>query len=165
MADSHAPAATATKDLSIAVINVEPLKMARILPTGTVGATYAVGLSSQGGAAPAAVAPAEGSPSPTTPRHSISMLSCPWALGLAGYALIAGGFMTLVIVGRRRLKRWVREAHAVKDIRTLAAFAAAARRMDITQRVAVLESRHARAPLALGTLRPAVLLPVGLRRS
>jgi len=77
--------------------------------------------------APASPSPAftPGTFTPTRPEQSApSPLSYPWALALIGYAGGAAFLLTLVNVGRIRLRRWVRNGSKVTDPRVVRAFGA-----------------------------------------
>jgi len=91
-----------------------------------------------------------------------SPLSYPWALAFLGYAAGAAFLLSLVNVGRIRLGRWVRKGRPMTDARVVEVFEAARGRFRISRGFAVVESEHAHAPMTIGTLHPAIVLPVGL---
>jgi len=103
---------------------------------------------------------------PTGPEEvAPSPLSYPWALAFMGYAGGAVFLLALVNVGRIRLRRWVRKGSKVTDPRVVRAFGAARERFHIKRAFALIESTHTHAPMTIGTLRPAILLPAGLADS
>ncbi len=107
---------------------------------------------------------AEPAPAPTaepaapTPARSPSY---PWAVGLVVYVVGAVAFLSLVALGRLRLRRCLRRGRRVCEPRVVGAFAEAARAVGLRRTVALVESGRVEAPIALGLLRPHVLLPVG----
>lgn len=93
------------------------------------------------------------------------LLIYPWALALGAYAAGLVTFLCMVILGLRRLRLWLREAKLVAEPGALEHFQRAARSIGLKRDFILLESRHIHAPVALGILHPAVLLPSGIRKS
>ena len=108
-------------------------------------------------AAPQPVIPV--APPPMAPVRAWSPLDYPWAMALLAYAAGAATLMTLVLVGRFRIGRWLRRGRVVTDAGVLAVFESARTLLALEREFTVVESSAVHAPLAIGTLHPAVLLP------
>lgn len=86
----------------------------------------------------------------------------PWLAGLWLLGVVAGlARLTVGLTLVARLRRSARPAGAEVDGQV----ARLARRLGLRTRLAVLESRRLAAPVVVGVLRPALLLPVGLAGS
>jgi beta-lactamase regulating signal transducer with metallopeptidase domain len=110
-------------------------------------------------AAPQPVIPV--APPPMAPVRAWSPLDYPWAMALLAYAAGAAALMTLVLVGRFRIGRWLRRGRVATDAGVLAVFESARTLLALQREFTVVESAAVRAPLTIGTLHPAVLLPTG----
>ena len=108
------------------------------------------------------VAPAP--PPPAQQAGSASLPACPWAIGLLAYAAAAGGMLSLVVIGRLRIRRWVRGGSVVTDPRVLDVFRAAGERLGVARDVVVVQSPDAHTPMTIGVFHPVILLPVDLLR-
>jgi len=114
-----------------------------------------------------AVAPAPMPITPLTPpvqpsvQEALLLGDYPWALGLLGYASVAGAFLVLVLVGRVRIGMWLRRGSPAGG-RLTACFEHVRQAAGLRRPVRVIESEAAPAPMTVGALRPAVLLPAGL---
>jgi beta-lactamase regulating signal transducer with metallopeptidase domain/flagellar basal body-associated protein FliL len=102
----------------------------------------------------------DASPAPRPLPARLRPTDFPWALGLLGYASCVAVLLSLVLAGRLRIAAWVRGAKPVTDGRVLDAFSAAAGRLAMLRRPLVATSDGLSAPMAVGALRPVVLLPV-----
>ena len=110
--------------------------------------------------APAPVPPVEPSIAQEQPQRSL--LDYPWGLAFLAYVFGAGAFLSLVMLGRARLRGWVRRGREVEDARVAAAFQFAREHLGLARTSRLMESEHILGPLTLGALRPVVLLPAGL---
>ncbi len=110
--------------------------------------------------APAAEPPPAPTAEPAAPPPA-SRVSYPWAVGLVVYVAGAIAFVSLVGLGRLRLHRCLRRGRRVRDARVVGAFAAACRAVGLRRTVVLVVSGRVAAPIALGFLRPRVLLPAG----
>jgi beta-lactamase regulating signal transducer with metallopeptidase domain len=116
-------------------------------------------------ALPIAPAPeAATEPAPPRAEGPFSILAYPWALALLAYAAGAGALLALVLAGRLRIAAWVRGGRVVTDREALAVFRSAKRRLGLAGDVLLVESDPVRTPMAVGLLRPVVLLPAGFAR-
>jgi len=123
------------------------------------------------GAAPAGepMPPAAETPEPSEAPQAaeevvepMGLWDYPWLLALAGYVAGTVLFVSAVVVGRYRMRRWVRGGRPVTDAGVLGIFWAAARHIALTRRVRFVTSDAVGTPMTLGTFRPVVLLPAGL---
>jgi beta-lactamase regulating signal transducer with metallopeptidase domain len=119
-------------------------------------------------AAPAEPAPESSADRPYTsyrsytPAAGFSLADYPWALALAGYAAGLLFFAGAVLLGVRRIRRWIGDGRVVTEEDVLERFHNAARLIGYQKDFTVLESGQIHAPLALGILHPVVLLPKGI---
>jgi beta-lactamase regulating signal transducer with metallopeptidase domain/thiol-disulfide isomerase/thioredoxin len=96
---------------------------------------------------------------PPLPQPRFTFTDYPWALGLLAYATGALLFLFLVLLGRYRISRWMAGGSVVADERVLGAFGEAGRQLGLNRRPLILATAQVQAPLTIGALRPAVLLP------
>ncbi len=84
----------------------------------------------------------------------------PWLTVLL--ATYAGGVLVMLIhvmAGQRNLRRFVRSAAPMNDTEWVRLLADCARRMNVQRPVPLLRSRERSVPIALGTLRPSIVVP------
>jgi len=151
-----------------------PLKKLAVIPPYVPPGTIAVSApdashTTMPTAAGSSVVDEEKSPAATmlkaTAARSFSVGDCRWALALLVYMAGLVFFVSLVLFGRIRIRRWRRRGDAVTDTRVIEAFRRARRRMGITRNMNIIESNDVPAPLTIGTFRPSVLLPKGMART
>jgi beta-lactamase regulating signal transducer with metallopeptidase domain len=95
-------------------------------------------------------------PAPAAPRTA----AFPWALVvLTIYMCAALGMMIHVLAGQATLRRFVRRAADVSDPDWIRLLAECANRMNVRRSVRLLQSREENVPAALGTIRPAIVVP------
>lgn len=131
-----------------------------VMPEYTAPPAFIVSQSPVISVAPLTSAPVVELP-PAVPVRAWSPLDYPWALAVLAYAAGAAILMTLVLVGGIRIGRWLRRGRVVTDGGVLAVFESARTLLALEREFTVVESSAVHAPLAIGTLRPAVLLPTG----
>jgi beta-lactamase regulating signal transducer with metallopeptidase domain len=99
---------------------------------------------------------------PARPELQVSIMAYQWALLLIAYVAGVSAFLAWIVVGRIRIRRWIKSALPHTDQRVLTTFKTARETTGLTRDFLVLESRCVPSPVSFGILHPVVLLPKGL---
>ncbi|HDY90466.1 MAG TPA: hypothetical protein ENH82_20400 [bacterium] len=95
---------------------------------------------------------------------SFSPSDYPWAVAFLLYAVGALFFLSLVALGRLRIRRWIYDGTVITEQRIIYAFQAARERLGIGRKFIAVEHHDIPAPLTIGTFHPVVLLPAGFTK-
>jgi len=92
----------------------------------------------------------------------VSPLDYPWAMAFVGYSVGFLLFVGWMVLGKLRIRKWMKDAMPVLDKRVMSRFAEAKEYLRVRRKVPVLESEDVPVPMTTGFSRPVVLLPRGI---
>jgi len=129
------------------------------VPVSPVAVTLPAGPAA-GRAAPAVTEPPPAGLADAAGHAGASLLDYPWALALLAYVAGVLLMLALVLVGRWRIRGWIRRSVPVTDARVLGAFRAARHRVGLRRHVVVVAGPAVQTPMTMRAVHPVVLLPV-----
>ena len=92
----------------------------------------------------------------------VSPLDYPWAMAFVGDSVGSLLFVGWMVLGKLRIRKWMKDAMPVLDKRVMSRFAEAKEYLRVRRAVLVAESADVPVPMTTGFFRPVVLLPRGI---
>jgi len=99
-------------------------------------------------------------PEKTDETSWFSPASYPWAFALTVYVIGAVFFMFIILSGRLRIQRWLRESTVITDNHIMEIFRSAGNKLGLARDFVIAESNAIEAPITIGTFHPVILLPL-----
>ncbi|MFC1650138.1 M56 family metallopeptidase [Candidatus Latescibacterota bacterium] len=92
---------------------------------------------------------------------NISLMDYLWALVFAVYIITASFLLTLIVIGRIRIRNWIVTCGPVMDSRVIEVFQNVKKRLAISKDIIIIENEQIHAPMACRIFHPTIVMPAG----